>query len=56
MMNSVFYRTGRGIALAAFAVLVTFGSALAQTGRVEGTVTDAVTGEALGGAAVAVER
>ena len=54
MMNSVLYRTSRGIALAAFAVLLTVGSAMAQTGRIEGTVRNAVTGDPLPGAVIAV--
>ena len=54
MMNSVFCRTGRSIALAVFAVLVTAGSALAQAGRIEGTVTNAITGERLPGAMISV--
>ncbi|MCH7717499.1 MAG: carboxypeptidase-like regulatory domain-containing protein, partial [Gemmatimonadetes bacterium] len=54
MMNSVFCRTGRSIALAVFAVLVTAGSALAQAGRIEGTVTNAITGERLAGAMISV--
>ena len=54
MMNSVLFRTGRGIALAAFAVLLTVGSAQGQAGRIEGTVTNAVTGDPLAGAVVAV--
>ena len=53
-MNSVFCRTGRSIALAVFAVLLTVGSALAQTGRIEGTVSSAVTGERLAGVLIAV--
>ena len=53
-MNSVFCRTGRSIALAVFAVLVTAGSALAQAGRIEGTVTNAITGERLAGAMISV--
>ncbi len=54
MMNSVLFRTGRGIALAAFAVLLTVGSAQGQAGRIEGTVRNAITGEPLAGAAIAV--
>lgn len=52
-MDSVLCRT-RGIALAVFAVLLTAGSAMAQAGRIEGTVTNAVTGERLPGAVINV--
>jgi hypothetical protein len=54
MMDSVLNRTGRGIALAAFALLLTAGSALAQQVNVQGTVTHSITGEPLQGVIVSV--
>ncbi len=54
MMYSVLSRTGRVIALAAFAVLLTAGSALAQATRIQGRVTNAVTGDPLAGVVITV--
>ncbi len=54
MPRSWLYRSSRGFVLAAFALLFGAGSVLAQTGRIEGTVRNASTGDPLPGARVTV--
>ncbi len=54
MIRSWLYRSGVGLALAAVAVLVSAGSALAQTSRIEGTVRGAQSGDPIAGARVTV--
>ena len=54
MIRSWLYRSGTGLAFAALAVLLTAGSAFAQTSRIEGTVRSASTGDPVAGARITV--
>ncbi len=54
MLRSLLYRSGRVFALAALTVLFGAGAAWAQTGRVEGTVRNAQTGDPIANARVVI--
>lgn len=54
MIRSLLYRSGRALGLAALAVLFSAGLVLAQTGRIEGTVRNAQSGDPIAGARVTV--
>ena len=54
MLRSLFNRSSRVFGLTALAVFLTAGSAFAQTGRVEGTVRDAESGDPIANARVTV--
>ena len=54
MLRNLLYRSGTGLVLAALTLVFAAGTVLAQTGRIEGTVRSAQTGDPVAGARVTV--